>query len=92
MDLGRTRQRVAKWAARYDQLDPCWVDGRSRAPEHVANRSSNELQAQALSDRERLVGNSWAQIGAEAISCELEKLGAPAPRTSTESGFSRGPV
>ena len=27
-DLGRTRQWVAKWAARYD---PGWAEGRSRA-------------------------------------------------------------
>ncbi len=28
-DLGRTRQWVAKWAARYDPHDPSWADGRS---------------------------------------------------------------
>src|ERR1035441_978695 len=29
-DLGRTRQWVAKWAARYDPHDPGWAEGLSR--------------------------------------------------------------
>ncbi len=43
-DLGRTRQWVAKWAARYDPHDACWADGRSRAPKRVANRTSEEVR------------------------------------------------
>ena len=30
-DLGRTRQWLAKWAARYDPHDPGWAEGCSRA-------------------------------------------------------------
>lgn len=82
-DLGRTRQWVAKWAGRYDPDDPSWAEGRSRAPKRVANRSGQELEAQVLAIRERLVENPWAQIGAEAIAWELEKLGGPVPVTRT---------
>ena len=35
-DLGRTRQWVAKWAARYDPHDPVVGGGPSRAPKRVA--------------------------------------------------------
>ena len=44
-DLGRTRQWVAKWAARYDPHDPGWAEGRSRAPKRVANRTDAGVEA-----------------------------------------------
>jgi putative transposase len=82
-DLGRTRQWVAKWAARYDPLDPGWADGRSRAPKRMARRTAGDVEARVLAVRARLEANPWAQVGAPAIAWELEKLGAvvPAPRT-----------
>ena len=43
-DLGRTRQWVAKWAARYDPHDPGWADGRSRAPKRVARRTAPDME------------------------------------------------
>jgi hypothetical protein len=75
-DVGRTRQWVAKWAARYDPHDPGWAEGRSRAPGRVANRTAREVEAQVLEVRKRLEENPWAQVGAPAIGWELEKLGA----------------
>jgi putative transposase len=82
-DLGRTRQWVAKWAARYDPLDPGWAEGRSRAPKRVSRRTAADVEARVLAVRARLEANPWAQVGAPAIAWELEKLGAvvPAPRT-----------
>src|SRR5438876_8273216 len=82
-DLGRTRQWVAKWAARYDPHDASWADGRSRAPRRVANRTSEAVEAQVLAVRARLAENPWAQVGAEAIAWELEKLGVPVPPVRT---------
>jgi putative transposase len=82
-DLGRTRQWVARWAGRYDPENPAWAEGRSRAPKQVANRTSAEIEAQVLAIRERLVENPWAQVGAEAIAWELQKLGGPVPVTRT---------
>lgn len=82
-DLGRTRQWVAKWASRYDPDDPSWAEARSRAPRRVANRTSEQVEAQVLAIRERLAENPWAQIGAEAIAWEMEKLGGPVPVTRT---------
>ncbi|MGH2804937.1 MAG: hypothetical protein ACRDL4_18140 [Thermoleophilaceae bacterium] len=41
------------------------------------------VEAQVLEVRERLVANPWAQIGAEAIAWELEKLGISPPTTRT---------
>ena len=82
-DLGRTRQWVAKWAARYDPHDASWADGRSRAPKRVANRTSEDVEARVLAVRARLAENPWAQVGAEAIAWELEKLGGPVPPVRT---------
>lgn len=82
-DLGRTRQWVAKWAARYDPHDPEWAEGRSRAPKRVANRTPAGVEAQVLEVRGRLEANPWAQIGAPAIAWELEKLGAVVPPRRT---------
>jgi putative transposase len=78
-DLGRTRQWVAKWAARYDPQDRSWAEGRSRAPKRVANRTAAGVEAQVLEVRARLEANPWAQVGALAIAWELEKLGALVP-------------
>src|SRR5215207_7368183 len=75
-DLGRTRQWVAKWAARHDPSESGWAEGRSRAPGRVRNRTSAEVEAQVLAVRGRLAANPWAQVGAPAIAWELEKLGA----------------
>src|SRR6266540_455335 len=47
-ELGRTRQWVAKWAARYDPHDPGWAHGRSRAPKRVAQRTRAEVAAAVL--------------------------------------------
>src|SRR5919106_786151 len=77
-DLGRTRQWVAKWAARYDPHDPGWANGRSRAPKRVARRTAADVEAQVLAVRARLEANPWAQVGAPAIAWELDKLGARA--------------
>ncbi|MGH2947587.1 MAG: DDE-type integrase/transposase/recombinase [Solirubrobacteraceae bacterium] len=82
-DLGRTRQWVAKWAARYDPHDRSWAEGRSRAPKRVANRTAAGVEAQVLEVRARLEANPWAQVGAPAIAWELEKLGAVVPPRRT---------
>jgi putative transposase len=82
-DLGRTRQWVAKWAARYDPDDPAWARGQSRAPRRVANRTADDVAARVLGVRERLQDNPWAQVGAPAIAWELEKLGAVVPPVRT---------
>jgi putative transposase len=82
-DLGRTRQWVAKWAARYDPHDPSWAQGRSRAPRRVARRTDAEIEAQVLEVRTLLEANPWAQVGAPAIAWELEKLGAVVPPERT---------
>lgn len=76
VDLGRTRQWVAKWAARHDPSDPDWAKGRSRAPGRVPNRTAAGVEGQVLAVRARLAANPWAQVGAPAIAWELEKLGA----------------
>jgi putative transposase len=82
-DLGRTRQWVAKWAARYDPHDLSWAEGRSRAPKRVGRRTGADIEAQVLEVRARLEENPWAQVGAPAIAWELEKLGAVVPPLRT---------
>ncbi len=81
--VGRSRQWVTRWVKRYDPTDPDWSRQRSRAPRRVANRTPAEVEAQVLAVRERLTANPWAQIGAEAIAWELEKLGVRPPTTRT---------
>ncbi len=82
-ELGRTRQWVAKWAARYDPHDAEWARSRSRAPTRVAHRTAADVQAQVLEVRVRLEANVWAQVGAPAIAWELQKLGATVPPLRT---------
>ena len=82
-ELGRTRQWVAKWAARYDPHDPEWALGRSRAPKRVARHTDAGVEARVLEVRARLEANAWAQVGAPAIAWELEKLGAIVPPERT---------
>jgi putative transposase len=82
-ELGRTRQWVAKWAARYDPHDAGWAQSLSRAPTHVAHRTAADVQAQVLEIRGRLEANPWAQVGAPAIAWELEKLGTVVPPERT---------
>lgn len=81
--MGRSRQWVARWVRRYEPTDPDWARERSRVARTVANRTPAALAAQVLEVRRRLVANPWAQIGAEAIAWELEKLGIGAPTTRT---------
>ena len=81
--LGRSRQWVARWVRRYDPADSDWAKERSCAPRQVANRTPGDVEAQVLAVRARLEANPWAQVGAEAIAWELEKLGARAPTTRT---------
>jgi len=82
-ELGRTRQWVAKWAARYDPHDEGWARSRSRAPTRVAHRTAADVQAQVLEVRVRLEANVWAQVGAPAIAWELQKLGVTVPPLRT---------
>ena len=82
-ELGRTRQWVAKWAARYDPHDAGWAHSRSRAPTRVAHRTAPEIEAQVLEVRARLEANPWAQVGAPAVAWELQKLGAVVPAART---------
>ncbi len=49
----------------------------------MANRTSEEVEARVLAVRARLAENPWAQVGAEAIAWELEKLGGPVPPVRT---------
>jgi putative transposase len=82
-ELGRTRQWVGKWTARYDANDPGWAQGRSHAARRVANRTDVEIEAQVVAVRAKLEANPWAQVGAPAVAWELDKLGAVVPPLRT---------
>lgn len=79
--MGRSRRWVSKWVARHDPVGEDWAAGRK--PGGVVNRTDAGLEAQVIAVRRRLQDNPWAQIGAEAIAWELEKLGVRAPSTRT---------
>jgi len=59
-ELGRTRQWVRKWTARYHPRDPGWALGRSHAAHRVANRTDAEAEARVLAVRAKLQENPWA--------------------------------
>ncbi len=81
--LGRSRRWVSKWVGRHELGSPGWAEGGKRGPKRAANRTPARLEAQVLAVRERLAANPWAQIGAEAIAWELEKLGVQPPPSRT---------
>ena len=88
--LGRSRQWVAKWVRRQEAGEEEWASGRKRGPGRAPHRTAPETEALVLAVRERLVANPWAQVGAEAIAWELEKLGVePPPRRTLERILAR---
>jgi transposase len=89
--LGRSVRWVQKWVGRHEAGGDAWAAGRKCGPKRAANRTPAELERQALAVRERLAANPWAQIGADAIAWELEKLGLePPPRRTLERILARG--
>ncbi len=83
--LGRSRRWVAKWVDRHDPANASWAAGAKRGSERAPHRTCAETEALVVAVRERLVAIPWAQVGAEAIAWELEKLGAqPPPRRTIE--------
>lgn len=51
---GRSERWVFKWIERYAPNAPGWASERSRAPGHVANRSTPKVETLVLSVRARL--------------------------------------
>jgi transposase len=88
--LGRSTRWVQKWVGRHEAGGEGWAAGSKRGPKRAANRTSPELERQVLAVREQLVANPWAQVGAEAIAWELQKLGVlPPPRRTLERILAR---
>ncbi len=75
--LGRTTRWVRKWVARHSEEghEDAWAEGHSRAPHTSPNRTPDDLRAQILQARQRLVANPRAQYGSLAIRWELHRLG-----------------
>jgi hypothetical protein len=91
VSLGRSTRWVQKWVGRHQAGDASWAAGQKRGPKRAANRTGAELEAQVVAVRERLASNPWAQVGADAVAWELEKVGvAPPPRRTIERILSRG--
>ncbi len=85
LSLGRSTRWVQKWVERHQAGDQGWAAGRRRGPKLAANRTPAELERQVIAVRERLAANPWAQVGADAIAWELEKVGVePPPRRTLE--------
>lgn len=83
--LGRSTRWVQKWVGRHQAGGQGWSAGQKRGPRLAANRAPAELERQVIAVRERLAANPWAQVGADAIAWELEKVGVePPPRRTLE--------
>lgn len=84
-EVGRTRQWLAKWRRRFDELGERGLASRSHAPKRHPWTTPQRIVRAVLAARERLErrarGRGFAGIGADAVAWELE-LGRVRPLPS----------
>lgn len=76
----RGRFWLSKWNRRYQAFGMAGLQDRSRAPEHIRNRTSERLVGAILALRDELAAHksrraAFAGIGAETIHFELQRRG-----------------
>jgi transposase InsO family protein len=82
--LNKTRQWVYKWIQLYKQSTvPEWYKSRSKAPKHVSNKISKELERLVVNIRQQLSRQLYAQKGAISILYEFNRLGISPPSLPT---------
>ncbi|MBU6424395.1 MAG: helix-turn-helix domain-containing protein [Chloroflexi bacterium] len=87
-EVGRTRQWLAKWRARFDELGQAGLVARSHAPKRHPWTTPTRVVRAILAARDRLErrarGREFAGIGADAVAWELELARArPIPSRRT---------
>jgi transposase InsO family protein len=79
--LQRSRQWVYSWAKRFTDYpeDAKWFEDKSKAPKHIWNKTTRDVEEQILLARERLDNQIYAQKGAISIQYELRRIGIKPP-------------
>jgi len=81
--LGRSRKWFYKWLERWKSKDAKWFIEHSRAPRHLPNRISMEMEAKIIEIRNQLMENPFMQYGPQAIYYMLIQQGITPPPVIT---------
>ena len=77
--LGRSNYWFFKWLSRFKSGDENWYKSLSRAPQNPYRSTEPKLEELIINIRKRLEDTPYAQIGAVAISWELQRLRVEPP-------------
>jgi putative transposase len=78
-ELKASRKWFYKWYNRYQSGAPDWYKDHSKAPQHKPHKINGEVEQLVLNVRQKLEETKYAQIGANAISWHIHKLGGTPP-------------
>ena len=82
--LGRTRQWVHKWIARYrTEGGDDWYHSKSRSPKQARNRTPPKEEELVINVRKALADRRYSQTGALSIMYEIEGMGLKPPSIPT---------
>jgi hypothetical protein len=82
--LGRTRQWVHKWLARYrSEGGDDWYHSKSRSPKQARNRTPPKEEELVINVRKALADRRYSQTGALSIMYEIEGMGLKPPSIPT---------
>jgi len=82
-EMGRSKKWFFKWLNRYQSGDPDWHRDHPKVPRSHPRQTQPEIRELLTTIRKQLEGHPYAQIGASAITWELDKLGVIPPSDST---------
>jgi len=81
--LGKGKTWFFKWLNRYKHDGENWAESRSQRPHHIPKKVDEVMEQAVIETRKRLERQLYAQIGALAISFDLERRGIHPPSLST---------
>ena len=81
--LGKGKTWFFKWLRLYKHEGENWAESRSRRPRHIPGKINEAMEKAVIEARKRLEKQLYAQIGALAISFDLERQGIHSPPIST---------
>ena len=81
--LEKSKAWFFKWLSRYRHEGEDWAQNRSRRPHQTSRRVEETMEQAVIETRKRLERQLYAQIGAFAISYDLQQQGMAPPPIST---------
>jgi len=81
--LGKGKTWFFKWLRRYKHDRSNWAENRSRKPHHIPKKVDGTMEQAVIETRKRLEKQLYAQIGAVAISFDLQRRNILAPSISS---------